>query len=300
MRRYLLALLTGGALLTLSGCNPGGASVATAPSPTATVLIQATATTAATASTPSEAPSLSDKAITTASGLKYEDLTMGDGTEATTGSIVAVHYTAYLEDGTMFDTSVGGEPARFALGTGGVIPGWDEGVTGMRVGGKRLLIIPPELAFGDSGAGGVIPPNATLTFELELLEVTEPMTIPDAPEVVESYEKSESGLEYAILEEGEGEVAAAGDTVRVHYVGFLTNGTRFDSSYQNGEPIEFPLGQGRVIPGWDEGIAGMRVGERRQLRIPPELAYGADGAPGVIPPNSTLIFDVQLVDVQKP
>jgi len=114
----------------------------------------------------------SSNMITTASGLKYEDLIVGTGATAQAGMDVTVHYTGWLENGTKFDSSLDrGDPFTFRLGTGMVIPGWDEGVAGMRVGGKRKLIIPPQLAYGATGAGGVIPPNATLIFEVELLDV---------------------------------------------------------------------------------------------------------------------------------
>ena len=118
-------------------------------------------------------PTTSSEMITTASGLQYQDITVGTGQEAKAGDTVSVHYTGYLEDGTKFDSSVDrGEPFSFTLGTGGVIAGWDEGVAGMRVGGTRKLIIPPELAYGEQGAGGgLIPPNATLTFDVELLSI---------------------------------------------------------------------------------------------------------------------------------
>jgi FKBP-type peptidyl-prolyl cis-trans isomerase len=105
-------------------------------------------------------------------GLTYVELECGDGDEATEGDTVSVHYTGKLEDGTEFDSSEGGTPFEFTIGTGGVIEGWEKGVPGMRVGGKRELTIGPDLAYGDSGAGGVIPPGATLIFEIELLEIT--------------------------------------------------------------------------------------------------------------------------------
>ena len=107
---------------------------------------------------------------TTESGLKYANLLPGDGPSPTPGELVIVHYTGWLEDGTKFDSSLDrGQPFSFVLGAGEVIPGWDEGVASMQIGGKRQLVIPPELAYGAAGAGGVIPPNATLIFEVELV-----------------------------------------------------------------------------------------------------------------------------------
>jgi FKBP-type peptidyl-prolyl cis-trans isomerase FkpA len=110
--------------------------------------------------------------IKTASGLLIEDLVMGNGNSAAAGQRVSVHYTGWLTDGKKFDSSKDrGQPFMFSLGRGEVIRGWDEGVSGMKVGGKRKLTIPPELGYGARGAGGVIPPNATLLFEVELLAV---------------------------------------------------------------------------------------------------------------------------------
>ena len=107
-----------------------------------------------------------------------------------------------------------------------------------------------------------------------------------------------SGLQYWNIKMGTGALAIPGKKVKVDYTGWLTNGKKFDSSVGTGQPFEFTLGNGEVIKGWDEGVAGMKVGGKRQLKIPPQLAYGERGYPPVIPPNSTLIFDVQLVAAQ--
>lgn len=108
----------------------------------------------------------------------------------------------------------------------------------------------------------------------------------------------ESGLIIEEITLGEGEPAEAGRTVSVHYTGWLTDGSKFDSSVDRNEPFDFPLGRGYVIRGWDEGVAGMMVGGKRKLTIPPEMGYGARGAGGVIPPNATLVFEVELLAVR--
>jgi FKBP-type peptidyl-prolyl cis-trans isomerase len=107
-----------------------------------------------------------------------------------------------------------------------------------------------------------------------------------------------SGLRYIDFGGGNGAAAKAGDTVSVHYTGTLENGQKFDSSRDRNQPFGFPLGAGRVIKGWDEGVAGMRVGDKRRLIIPSTLGYGSSGAGGVIPPDATLIFEVELLGIK--
>lgn len=106
-----------------------------------------------------------------------------------------------------------------------------------------------------------------------------------------------SGLKIEELNEGEGSIAESGQTVSVHYTGWLTDGTKFDSSKDRGQPFNFNLGAGMVIKGWDEGVAGMKIGGARKLTIPSNLGYGSRGAGGVIPPDATLIFEVELLDI---
>lgn len=119
-----------------------------------------------------------------------------------------------------------------------------------------------------------------------LAEDTDPATI-----------TTDSGLQYQVLKAGTGDLAKAGKNVKVHYTGWLTDGTKFDSSVDRGKPLEFKLGAKQVIAGWDEGVTGMKVGEKRRLTIPSKLAYGKRGAGGVIPPDATLVFEVELVGI---
>ncbi|MBI2082252.1 MAG: FKBP-type peptidyl-prolyl cis-trans isomerase [Deltaproteobacteria bacterium] len=114
--------------------------------------------------------------------------------------------------------------------------------------------------------------------------------------VVANEQSTPTGLKYVILKEGAGANPQRGQMVTVHYTGWLTDGTKFDSSVDRGTPFQFQVGVGQVIPGWDEGVAMMKVGEKRKLIIPPQLGYGEQGAGGVIPPNATLVFEVELLE----
>jgi FKBP-type peptidyl-prolyl cis-trans isomerase len=116
--------------------------------------------------------------------------------------------------------------------------------------------------------------------------------------MTDQYESNPSGLKYLDIQAGSGATAKAGQKATVHYTGWLANGQKFDSSVDRNEPFEFTLGAGQVIKGWDEGVAGMKVGGKRKLVIPPAMGYGARGAGGVIPPNAELIFEVELLGVR--
>ncbi len=237
---------------------------------------------------------------TTESGLQYADLVSGEGVVTEKGNTVITHYTFWVRDDSkdsFIFSSTFSQPITFVLGSGNMVfPGWDEGATGMKLGGKRLLIIPPELGLGEGG-DGEIPPDAILVMEIELLEIFIPPKMTEIDQ--DDYVTTETGLKYFDLEEGDGPAPQAGQTVVVHYSGWLEDGTMFDSSVERGQPFSFALGEGNVIPGWDEGLATMKVGGKRQLVIPPELGYGEAGAGAVIPPGATLIFEVELLDIQE-
>lgn len=233
-------------------------------------------------------PPMTDKG-TTPSGVRYEDIRQGTGPAPALGETVVVNYTGWLIYGRQFDSSLdpGREPFEFAIGVGEVIKGWDEGIASMKVGGKRILTVPYYLAYGEQGAPPKIPPYSTLVFEVDLLEIR-PLTDVTTP----------SGLKYADIRVGTGPPASPGSRVSVHYTGWLTDGTKFDSSLDPGrEPLQFVLGEGQIIEGFEEGVSTMNIGGKRRLAIPPELAYGAEGSPPAIPPNATLIFVVELLDI---
>lgn len=235
--------------------------------------------------------------ITTPSGMKVVFFEKHpDSLMPKTGQKVSVHYSGFLLTGKLFDSSVERNiPLTFALGRGQVIKGWDEGIAMMHKGDKAKFIIPASLAYGNKGAGnGQIPPGATLMFDVELVDIV----LPPSPWDVKGKDTitTASGLKIVYLEKHpEAPMPVVGQNVSVHYSGYLLNGTMFDSSVERGQPFSFPLGKGRVIKGWDEGIALLHKGEKAKLIIPANLGYGAGGN-GSIPGNSTLIFDVQLVD----
>jgi FKBP-type peptidyl-prolyl cis-trans isomerase len=236
-------------------------------------------------------------------GVQYRDIREGQGEPCPPGAKVKIHYTGWLPDGTVFDSSKDrGQPATFDLD--GLIQGWQEGIPGMKPGGIRKLVIAPEKGYG-SQAKGKIPANSTLIFEVELLEVVPkpqpkpaPTTLSDgtAPGADDpGLKEITGGLKYRDLKEGTGAEVRPGDTVTIHYTGWLLNGNVFDSSVARGEPATFPLND--LIKGWQLGIPGMKVGGVRKLVIPPDLGYGSRAQQN-IPANSTLVFEIELLDVK--
>jgi len=290
-------------LLIIASCGrnreTGEVPTESAPVESAATATNAPATEAHAAPAPTLTPIDEEKTVTTPAGLQYTETVPGSGPQPLAGDIVLVHYTGSLQDGAVFDSSYNrGEPLRFVLGAGQVIPGWDAGIAMMHEGGQAVLVIPPELAYGDKGASGVIPPNATLIFDVELVEVQP--GAPAAPTAVDesAYTVAENGLKHVDLVVGDGPAPMPGQLIVVQYTGWLQDGGKFDSSLDYGEPFSFNLGMGQVIGGWDQGLVGMKAGGKRQLVVPPELAYGEAGAGGVIPPNATLIFEVELLEVK--
>jgi peptidylprolyl isomerase len=225
--------------------------------------------------------------VSTNTGLEYRDLVVGSGRSPVDEDIVQVHCTGWLQSGQVIESTIGGKPIEFAVGSRVVIDGWDQGIRGMKVGGKRRLVIPPQLGYGSAGNPQLrVPGGATLIYDIQLANVRSLNWVTTA-----------SGLKYADLSVVAGPTPQNGQRCYVHYTGWLqSNGTKFDENQAPSEPLSFVIGQGNVIPGWDEGVATMTVGSKRRMIIPPDLAYGEAGK-GSIPPNATLVFEVELLDV---
>ena len=246
---------------------------------------------------PSDVSAAPSTATQTPSGLAYTILEPGNGAEhPSSNANVTVHYTGWMTNGQMFDSSVvRGEPTSFPLDR--VIPGWTEGLQLMKVGDKARFWIPGALAYGDEPSNPGYP-YGTLVFDVELLDFTNPPPPPATPEDLTSPSAdavtTASGLVYRVLQPGTGGASpSATSTVNVHYTGWMaSNGELFDSSVVRGEPISFGLNQ--VIPGWTEGLQLMKVGEKARFWIPGNLAYGDHPSqPGY--PYGTLVFDVELL-----
>ena len=429
----LIASLLVGSASSILSCSGPDESKATTTAPSASIpvnddsaVVMPPAATGTPAVAPVSVPVMPEDAASTASGTRYIDLSKGDGKQVDGDDLfLTVHYTGQLADGTIFDSSVE-RGSSVTLPLEQAIPGWREGTQGMRIGGKRVLWVPADQAYGEQGAPPVIAPNSDLVFEVELLDINRWSRLPEkmpgtssenemtmlesgvqisdieigtgdkvdtdhnfvrvnakayltdgqviydsgqvggaedlpvqlfpgwrdglqglavggqrkivipwhqtlingqpqqalppgasiifdvnliaidpwsnVPDPLPGWQAtsppitSDSGLKSYEIEAGDGATPTGPETnVRVHYTGYLVDGSVFDSSYDRDQPVDFMLGQ--VIPGWSEGVGKMQVGSKRKLLIPSELAYGKGGSPPAIPPHALLIFDVELIDV---
>lgn len=217
----------------------------------------------------------------------------GKGDAAMPGNMVKVKYAGRLTNGTPFDAGT----IPFQLGVGQVIQGWDEGIAVLNTGDSATLLIPSAMGYGSMGAGS-IPPNADLIFDVVLLEVMKPIDHQPFDGRGLDTLSTASGLRYIIIRKpGDTAKLKDGQQVSIHYAGYLTDGSKFDASYDRSQPLEFQVGRIGLIKGWLEMLTLAGNGGKYRAIIPSNLAYGERGYPGVIPPNATLLFDMEVVSV---
>lgn len=233
-------------------------------------------------------------------GLIYYKVKNGQGKIAEKGDNAYVHYTGYLSNGAIFTSSLKkGKTTRITVGTGHVFKGWDQGLQLMQQGSKYRFVLPPELAYGEEGFKNIVPPNETITLDVELVKLTPEIKVNVWNATGLDTIETKSGLRYIVFEPGQGDEIQKENIVEVHYSGYFTNKELFDSSVKREEPIKFPVGVEVVIEGWDEGLQLMKKGAKFQFLVPAKLAYGEAGAPPQIPANADLVFDIEVLDVIK-
>jgi len=267
--------------------------------------------------------------VPSSTGVYFIETKKGSGKSPEKDGYVSVHFTVYLlgNSNKLFSTYDKGDAIDFKFGGPFENPGFQEVVGQMKEGGKANAIVPSSMAFGERGAGEIVPPFSTLYYEVELVDVMTTQewdkkqadaTAKQQAEMAEMAKAEDAtlqkylkdnnvvptqvlpdGLIYIEKQAGTGDSPVPGKKVKVHYTGKLLNGQVFDSSLDSGTPFEFAIGQGQVIQGWDEGIPLMKVGGKATFIIPSKLAYKDRGAGDIIPPYSTLIFDVELLEVEK-
>jgi len=266
-------------------------------------------------STTSEAPSSTDASATSdpadlvdeptvslpaemPTELVITDITEGDGEAAVEGSTVYVYYVGVLsEDGKRFDGNFGGDPYAVTLGTGAVIDGWDQGLIGIKPGGRRQLDIPAELAYGSAGSGEDIPPDSAISFIVDAVAIVPPIDPADAPEITIEGAENVEALVSQDLVDGKGDEAKAGSNVLVHIIAFnAATGEELASTWGDPSPVALLLEDGGSLPGLIQGIPGMKVGGRRQLTIPFADAFGTEGNTSMkLPASTDLVVVIDLL-----
>lgn len=230
--------------------------------------------------------------------LVITDVTVGEGPAAASGDTVFVNYVGVLSaDGTRFDGNYGSDPFVVTLGQGMVIPGWDQGLVGMQAGGRRQLDIPADLAYGDRGAGESIPPNAAISFVVDMIAVVPASDASDAPTLSIDATENLDELVVTDLVDGTGAVVEAGNKVVLHLLAFRADtGEEVASTWASPQPLSFELTDGGSLPGLIEGLEGMKVGGRRQLHVPFEKAWGVEGQSEIgLPAETDVIIVVDLL-----
>jgi peptidylprolyl isomerase len=285
--------------LTLTACGDDGDSADSADSTTPeSVVDDVELVPAENTEPPADKPTV-DPPDEIPTELVVTDLTVGSGHEAALGDTVFVSYVGVRsEDGVEFDNNYDGQPFPVTLGTGGVIPGWEQGLLGAQAGGQRRLDIPSDQAYGDQPRGDVIRAGDALTFVIDVRAVVPKPDAAAAPTDV-SVPVSEGATETTTTDEvvGEGDPVEAGDLAIINVLLYRgDNAALLYNSWERGEPLQVQLVDGQSLPGFVEGIPGMQVGGVRVLTIPPVDAFGVDGNPQAgLPANTDLVAVVELV-----
>ena len=288
--RAIVALILSSTLLIAACGGDDSTSTTDAPSSTEASAISdpADLIDEPTVSLPSEIPT----------ELVITDITEGEGEAAVEGSTVYVYYVGVLsENGKRFDGNFGSDPYAVTLGVGAVIDGWDQGLIGIKAGGRRQLDIPADLAYGSAGSGDAIPPDSAISFVVDVVAIVPPIDPADAPEITIEGAENVEVLVSEDLVDGKGDEAKAGSNVLVHIIAFNgATGEELASTWGDPSPVALLLAEGGSLPGLLEGIPGMKVGGRRQLTIPFADAFGAEGNSSMkLPASTDLIVVIDLL-----
>ncbi|MDP4977635.1 MAG: FKBP-type peptidyl-prolyl cis-trans isomerase [Ilumatobacteraceae bacterium] len=288
--RAIVALILSSTLLIAACGGDDSTSTTDAPSSTEASAISdpADLIDEPTVSLPSEIPT----------ELVITDITEGEGEAAIEGSTVYVYYVGVLsENGKRFDGNFGSDPYAVTLGVGAVIDGWDQGLIGIKAGGRRQLDIPADLAYGSAGSGDAIPPDSAISFVVDVVAIVPPIDPADAPEITIEGAENVEVLVSEDLVDGKGDEAKAGSNVLVHIIAFNgATGEELASTWGDPSPVALLLAEGGSLPGLVEGIPGMKVGGRRQLTIPFADAFGAEGNSSMkLPASTDLIVVIDLL-----
>jgi peptidylprolyl isomerase len=236
---------------------------------------------------------------TSSSGLRYNIENPGEGKAPRPGDLVKVHYIGVLGNDSVFSSSYDeGKPLEVNFGVGQVIQGWDEGIGFLREGGTAVLVVPPHLGYGDR-ANGRIPANSTLYFRIELIEVKRNEDIQRLKTTGKDTVTLESGIRYIPVSEGEGAKADEDHWAYFHFIGYLPSGKIFDASALRGNAVRYNAGSNDFIPAFDMVLPLMRQGAQYHILVPSEFAYGKQGLEGVVPQNTDLKFDINLLHVEE-
>jgi FKBP-type peptidyl-prolyl cis-trans isomerase FkpA len=235
------------------------------------------------------------------SGLRYVSTSGGNGELHEPGDFAVIHYEGKLLDGSIFDSSLDRDPFAFQVGTGSVIPGFDEGVRNINIEGSGIVLIPSYLGYGSRGSGS-IGANKVLIFDIQVLSESQ-ITDLDFAKMdeyisttsLEDVEVTASGINYKITTAGQGDNAKDGDEVAISYKGYLIDGTVFDESTTG--TFDYTVGLDGLIDGWKESVYLLNEGAKGTFIMPSALGYGRSGN-NVIPPNTVLIFDLELVEIK--